>query len=113
MPRNHFLIFVFITVYVYNRNIRVPVENNPKLILYALSALEHFDSQHSIKRIHMNVFQSYFHYFSGIAANWESLFHMSDRLASKKKPVRVPAYAACRFCEARPVCEKLLALLGE
>lgn len=113
MPRNHFLIFVFITVYEHNRNIRVPVENNPKLILYALGTLEHFDSQHRIKRIHMNVFQPYFHYFSGIASNRENLFYMADRLASKKKPVRVPAYAACRFCEARTVCEKLQALLGE
>lgn len=100
-------------VYEHNRNIRIPVENNPKLILYALGTLEHFDAQHRMKRIHMNVFQPYFHYFSGIAANRESLFYMADRLVSKKKPVRVPAYAACRFCEARPVCEKLLALLGE
>lgn len=113
MPRNHFLIFVFITVYENNRNIRVPVENNPKPILYALGALEYFDSQHRIKRINMNVFQPYFHYFSGIDANWESLFYMADRLVSKTKPVRVPAYAACHFCEARPVCEKLLTLLGE
>ena len=105
--------FLSITVYEHNRNIRVPVENNSKLILYALGILEHFDSQHRIKRINMNVFQPYFHYFSGIDANRESLFYMADRLASKKKPVRIPAYAACRFCEAKPVCEKLLALLGE
>lgn len=90
----------------------VSAENNPQMKLYALGALELFDSLYDIKKISMSIFQprlnniSKFEIDKAALLDWaENILKPIAELAAKGEG-EFNAGEHCRFCKVKATCRK-------
>ena len=98
--------------YKHGKGVPVSAENNSQMMLYALGALELFDSLYDIKEICMIIFQPRLENIS------ESVISVSDLLDWAENELRPKAELAakgegefcagehCRFCKLKATCRK-------
>lgn len=104
--------------------VKVYVENNPQLMIYALAALYQFDSLGDFKRVHMVIHQARL----GHIDEWECSVEELQKFAAKVKLASIevkkakksntlngflhPSEKACKFCKARAKCPALATLVA-
>lgn len=96
----------------YGRGVEVSAENNPQMKLYALGALELFNSLYDIKKISMSIFQprlnniSKFEIDKAALLDWaENTLKPIAELAAKGEG-GFKAGEHCRFCKVKATCRK-------
>lgn len=96
----------------YGRGVEVSAENNPQMKLYALGALELFDSLYDIKKVSMSIFQprlnniSKFEIDKAALLDWaENTLKPIAELAAKGEG-EFKAGEHCRFCKVKATCRK-------
>ena len=96
----------------YGLGILVSAENNPQMMLYALGALELFDSIYDINTVSMTIFQPRRDNISEHTISKEDLLRWADEvlaptaLLAIKGEGEFKAGDHCRFCKARKTCRK-------
>ena len=94
----------------YGKGVQVSAEDNPQMKLYAIGALNLFDSLYDIKTVRMNIFQPRLENISTYEMNVEEITKWAEtelkdkaQLAIKGEGEFVPG-EHCRFCRARHTC---------
>lgn len=96
----------------YGLGILVSAENNPQMMLYALGALELFDSIYDINTVSMTIFQPRRDNISEHTISKEDLLRWADEvlaptaLLAIKGEGEFKAGDHCRFCKAKSNCRK-------
>ena len=95
----------------YGKGVKVDVENNPQMMLYALGALSQFGIFYDIKCIKMSIVQPRIENISEFEISKEELFDWGENTV---KPQAQKAFAGignfvqgehCQFCKAKGACE--------
>lgn len=96
----------------YGQGVEVSAENNPQMKLYALGALELFDSLYDITQIEMSIFQPRLNNISRCTITKEELLDWAENtlkpiaeLAAKGEG-EFKAGEHCRFCKVKATCRK-------
>lgn len=96
----------------YGQGVEVSAENNPQMKLYALGALELFDSLYDITQIEMSIFQPRLNNISRCTITKEALLDWAENtlkpiaeLAAKGEG-EFKAGEHCRFCKVKATCRK-------
>lgn len=96
----------------YGKGVEVSAENNPQMKLYALGALELFDSLYDITQIEMSIFQPRLNNISRCTITKEELLDWAENtlkpiaeLAAKGEG-EFKAGEHCRFCKVKATCRK-------
>lgn len=96
----------------YGKGVEVSAENNPQMMLYALGALEFFDSIYDVKKISMSIFQPRLNNISRDEITKSALLDWAENtlkpiaeLAAKGKG-EFHAGEHCRFCKVKAQCRK-------
>lgn len=96
----------------YGRGVEVSAENNPQMKLYALGALELFDSLYDITQIEMSIFQPRLNNISRCTITKTELLDWAENTL---KPIaelaangegEFNAGEYCRFCKVKATCRK-------
>lgn len=96
----------------YGKGVEVPAKDNPQMMLYALGALELFDSLYDIRMIAMSIFQPRMHNLSRFELTKSELLDWAENTL---KPLAEQAYKGegefrageqCRFCKIKASCRK-------
>ncbi len=96
----------------YGQGVEVSAENNPQMKLYALGALELFDSLYDITQIEMSIFQPRLNNISRCTITKTELLDWAENtlkpiaeLAAKGEG-EFKAGEHCRFCKVKATCRK-------
>lgn len=98
--------------YKHGKGVQVEAEKNPQMMLYALGALELFDSLYDISTVSMTIFQPRRENISTYTISREELLSWAEDVLV---PTAKLAYAGegefhagehCRFCKAKATCRK-------
>ncbi len=101
---------LYIIDYKHGKGVRVEVEGNPQLMLYALGALEMFDGVYDIDTVSMEVYQPRLENIGTHTVFKESIYQWAEEVL---KPAAVLAYAGegefncgdwCQFCRVKHDC---------
>ena len=96
----------------YGQGVEVSAENNPQMKLYALGALELFDSLYDITQIEMSIFQPR---LNNISKSEITKAELLDWAENTLKPIaelaakgegEFKAGKHCRFCKVKATCRK-------
>lgn len=96
----------------YGKGVEVSAKNNPQMMLYALGALELFDSLYDITQIEMSIFQPRLNNISRAEITKSALLDWAENtlkpiaeLAAKGEG-EFKAGEHCRFCKVKANCRK-------
>lgn len=96
----------------YGQGVEVNAENNPQMKLYALGALELFDSLYDITQIEMSIFQPRLNNVSVSKITKEELLDWAENTLKPIAELAVKgegefkAGEHCRFCKVKATCRK-------
>lgn len=96
----------------YGKGIEVLAENNPQMMLYALGALELFDSIYDIDTVSMTIFQPRRDNVSEHTISKADLLRWADEVLAPTAQLAIKgegefkAGEHCRFCKVRITCRK-------
>lgn len=103
---------LYIIDFKYGKGVEVSAENNPQMMLYALGALELFDSLYDIQRVSMTIFQPRIGNLSISTIEKSALLDWAENtlkpiaeLAAKGEG-EFNAGEHCRFCKVKANCRK-------
>ena len=97
----------------YGRGVVVEADNNPQLMIYALSALRHFAMAGDFKTVRVVIHQPRLHAVSEAVYTVGELEEFGAKVLAAAAVTRfsnaplVPSNAACKFCKAKPTCPAL------
>ena len=98
--------------YKHGKGVQVEADSNSQMMLYALGALELFDSLYDIESVSMTIFQPRRNNISTSMLTKESLYKWADEVL---RPAAELAWNGegefrcgdwCKFCKAKAVCKK-------
>lgn len=96
----------------YGKGVEVLAENNPQMMLYALGALELFDSIYDIDTVGMTIFQPRRDNISEYTISKVDLLCWADEVLAPTAQLAImgegefKAGEHCRFCKVRTTCRK-------
>lgn len=94
----------------YGKGIKVEVENNTQLLLYAIGAINDFQFLYDIHNIRLHIVQPRMdnyqsqHLTIDELEPWHSFFIEKSQLALSENAPRIPDVKICRFCRAKSIC---------
>lgn len=103
---------LYVIDFKYGKGVEVSAENNPQMKLYALGALELFDSLYDITQIEMSIFQPRLNNISTSEITKSELLYWAENTL---KPIaelaangegEFNAGEHCRFCKVKATCRK-------
>lgn len=103
---------LYVVDFKFGKGVEVSAENNPQMMLYALGALELFDSLYDIQRVSMTIFQPRLNNLSISEIEKSDLLSWAENtlkpiaeLAAKGEG-EFNAGEHCRFCKVKANCRK-------
>lgn len=94
----------------YGKGVKVEVENNPQLLLYALGAINDLQFLYDIDKIVLHIVQPRIDNLQHQELTieelepWKTFFIEKSQLALSEDAPRIPSKKACKFCKAKTIC---------